>query len=80
MFLEEKRRKKMLSIYDGTLEKKLNVYKILLLKSKTSTAKLKHPNEVEDDPKQHAGMKKKIFFKYFLFFCAINSKMLHVTC
>lgn len=31
--------------------KKLNVYKILLLKSKTSTAKLKHPNEVEDDPK-----------------------------
>lgn len=42
--------------------KKLNVYKILLLKSKTSTAKLKHPNEVEDDPKQHAGMKKKIFF------------------
>ena len=62
MFLEEKRRKKMLSIYDGTLEKKLNVYKILLLKSKTSTAKLKHPNEVEDDPKQHAGMKKKIFF------------------
>ena len=66
MFLEEKRRKKMLSINDGTLEKN-NTYKILLLKSKTPTAKLKHLSEVEADPKQHAGMKKKFFLSIFFF-------------
>lgn len=47
--------------------KKLNSYKILLLKSKTATAKLKHLSEVEADPKQHAGMKKKICLSIFFF-------------
>ena len=45
MFLEQKRRRKMLSINDGTLEKNNN-YKILLPKSETSTARLKHPFSV----------------------------------